>query len=150
MNELTMITPADTPLTMTSLEIAELLGRRHDNVKRTIETLADKGIFQLPQIEEVKNHKGQRVQVYLCDKRTSMIVVAQLSPEFTAALVDYWSAREAEAAKPQPRIDYRDPVHLLGVMGALQEDIKGLEAENARMRPIARSQPRHEAHDFFS
>jgi phage regulator Rha-like protein len=29
-------------------------------------------------------------KVYLCDKRTSMIVVAQLCPEATAKFVDRW------------------------------------------------------------
>ena len=37
---------------MTSIEIAELVGKRHDNVKRTIETLAKNGVIRLPQIED--------------------------------------------------------------------------------------------------
>ena len=32
---------------MTSIEIAELVGKRHDNVKRTIETLAKNGVIRL-------------------------------------------------------------------------------------------------------
>ncbi len=39
-------------LTMSSLEIAELANKRHDNVKRTIETLISKGVITSPQIEE--------------------------------------------------------------------------------------------------
>ncbi|MSJ71699.1 DNA-binding protein [Escherichia coli] len=38
---------------MTSVEIAELVGSRPDSVKRTIETLAKKGIIQFPQTVEV-------------------------------------------------------------------------------------------------
>lgn len=60
------------PLTMSSREIAELLGSRHDNVKRTIETLANRGVMGLPQSEEVVNHLGQRVREYLLDKRSSL------------------------------------------------------------------------------
>jgi phage regulator Rha-like protein len=37
---------------MTSLEIAELVEKRHDNVKRTIETLIVRGVITSPQIEE--------------------------------------------------------------------------------------------------
>lgn len=37
---------------MTSLEIAELVEKRHDNVKRTIETLIMRGVITSPQIEE--------------------------------------------------------------------------------------------------
>lgn len=78
--------------TMSSKQIADVVDKRHDNVKRTIETLAKQGVIQLPQIEEVKNHLGQTVQEYQVNERDSYVVVAQLCPEFTAKLVDYWQA----------------------------------------------------------
>lgn len=40
-------------VTMTSLEISDLTGSRHDNVKRTIERLADRGVIQFPPLEEI-------------------------------------------------------------------------------------------------
>jgi phage regulator Rha-like protein len=86
---------------MSSQEIADLVGKRHDNVKRTIETLVERGTIQLPQFEEVKNHLGQSVTVYQICKRDSFVVVAQLSPEFTAALVDRWQELEGQVAQPQ-------------------------------------------------
>ncbi|WP_299933694.1 Rha family transcriptional regulator [uncultured Pelagimonas sp.] len=93
------------PLTMSSKEIADLLELRHDNVKRTIKTLADKGVFDLPQTEEhqIETGHGRKhtIQVYLCDKRTSMIVVAQLSPEATARIVDRWQELEAALANSE-------------------------------------------------
>jgi phage regulator Rha-like protein len=82
------------PLTMSSQEIAELLNCRHDNVKRTIERLAERNVIQLPPLEEVKNNKGQTVSCYMVNKRDSYVVVAQLSPEFTARLVDRWQELE--------------------------------------------------------
>lgn len=89
-------------LSMTSREIAELVGSRHDSVKRTISTLVSSGIIQLPQTVEVKNHLGQTVQELLFvgeqGKRDSIVVVAQLSPEFTARLVDRWQELEAQQA----------------------------------------------------
>lgn len=87
-------------LTMTSREIAELVESRHDNVKRTIETLAEKGVIPSPQSEE-KATAGRPVVQYLLDKRSSLIVVAQLCPEFTARIVDRWQQLEAERAQPQ-------------------------------------------------
>lgn len=90
----------NTPLTMSSQEIADMVGKRHDNVKRTIETIAAKGVVQLPQIEEVKNHLGQTVEQYLFSgekgKRDSLVVVAQLSPEFTGVIVDRWQELERQ------------------------------------------------------
>ena len=77
-------------LTMSSREIADLVESRHDSVKRTIERLQDKGLIQLTPMVEVKNHLGQVVTEYQLIKRDTYVVVAQLSPEFTARLVDRW------------------------------------------------------------
>lgn len=85
--------------TMSSRAIADVVNKRHDNVKRTIETLSEKGVIQPPQIEEVKNHLGQTVQEYVINERDSYVVVAQLCPEFTAKLVDWW--QETKGMKPQ-------------------------------------------------
>ena len=92
MNALMNTTPpgGGKPATMTSLEIAEVVNSRHDKVKQSIERLADRGAIQLPPLGEVKNHLGQSVSVYTVGERDSYVVVAQLSPEFTARLVDYW------------------------------------------------------------
>ncbi|EOP1327038.1 Rha family transcriptional regulator [Escherichia coli] len=98
---------------MTSIEIAELVGKRHDNVKRTIETLAKGGVVRSPQIEvsERINNLGFKVQHehYLFEgeqgKRDSIIVVAQLCPEFTARLVDRWRELEEQIRKPMSQIE---------------------------------------------
>lgn len=94
-------------LTMTSLEIAELVGSRHDKVKQSIERLANRKdsdgnpapVIQLPPMGEVKNHLGQSVSEYIFTgekgKRDSIVVVARLSPEFTAKLVDRWQELES-------------------------------------------------------
>lgn len=91
MNELINVTSA---LTMSSREIADLVESRHDDVKRSIERLAERSIIQLPPLADVKNHLNQTVSVYLVKKRDSYVVVAQLSPEFTARLVDRWQELE--------------------------------------------------------
>lgn len=89
---------------MSSKEIAELLDARHDNVKRTVERMADRGVFTLPPLEETSFldtlGKTQRGTIYHLDKRSSLIVVAQLSPEFTARVVDRWQELEARVATP--------------------------------------------------
>ncbi|WP_369788344.1 phage antirepressor KilAC domain-containing protein [Rouxiella sp. WC2420] len=86
--------------TMSSLDIADLVESRHDKVKQSIERLAARGTIQLPPMGEVKNHLGQSVSVFLVGKRDSYIVVAQLSPEFTARLVDRWQELEAGSQLP--------------------------------------------------
>lgn len=85
---------------MTSREVADLVNIRHDNVKRTIDRLADQGVIGLPQSEDVLNKVGQSVKQYIFSgekgKRDSLVVVAQLSPEFTGRLVDRWLELEAQ------------------------------------------------------
>lgn len=85
--------------TMSSREIADLVEKRHDNVLRTIENLAARGTITLPQFEEVSSDgPGPRaIGQYRIGKRDSYVVVAQLSPEFTARLVDRWQELEAQA-----------------------------------------------------
>ncbi|HGX2892936.1 TPA: DNA-binding protein [Escherichia coli] len=98
---------------MTSIEIAELVGSRPDSVKRTIETLAKKGIIQFPQTVEIENKQslGPRrfSSAYVFEgergKRDSIIVVAQLCPEFTARLVDRWHELEEQIRKPMSQIE---------------------------------------------
>ncbi|MFJ1253830.1 hypothetical protein [Cupriavidus sp. CuC1] len=58
-------------------------------LKRTIETLAERGVIRLPQIEEVSNpgpFGPKTIAEYRVSKRDSYVIVAQLSPEFTAHL----------------------------------------------------------------
>ncbi|SET74882.1 phage antirepressor KilAC domain-containing protein [Paracoccus homiensis] len=84
-------------LTMSSREIADLVEARHDNVKRTVERLAEKGIVTFTPAEE-KSSGGRPGTVYHVNKRDSFVVVAQLCPEFTARLVDRWQHLEKEKA----------------------------------------------------
>ncbi|HHZ5992610.1 TPA: Rha family transcriptional regulator [Escherichia coli] len=98
---------------MTSIEIAELVGSRPDNVKISIERLAKSGVIQLPalQVFEKINNLGLRrsIEAYVFEgeqgKRDSIIVVAQLSPEFTARLVDRWRELEEQVRQPLTEIE---------------------------------------------
>ena len=116
---MTMLMNATPNQTMTSLEIAELTGKRHDSVKRTIEILSqatDKrpAVIQLPHSVEVKNHLGQSVTHYVFSgeqgKLDSVTITAQLCPELTAAIVKRWQELEAKQATA---FDITNPVHLL-------------------------------------
>lgn len=97
---------SDAALRMTSQEIADLVEKRHDNVKRTIETLANQGVIVRPQIEDEPGNdamgRPRVTQVYVFTgergKRDSIVVVAQLSPKFTARLVDRWQELESGVA----------------------------------------------------
>ena len=79
---------------MTSREISELTDKRHDNVMRTINSLKEKQLIT-PQFEEAPHPLNQVLQKYAqLNKRDSLVLVARLSPEFTAAIVDRWQELE--------------------------------------------------------
>ncbi|EFN2059651.1 DNA-binding protein [Escherichia coli] len=98
---------------MTSLEIAELVGSQHKDVKHSIERLMDKGIIRSAPMAnfEIINNLGlkRNVGAYIFEgeqgKRDSIIVVAQLCPEFTARLVDRWRELEEQIRKPMSEIE---------------------------------------------
>ncbi|MDB0300859.1 hypothetical protein CTZ00_17450 [Acinetobacter baumannii] len=82
---------------MSSQDIAELVQARHDNVKTSIERLIASEVIASPATKEmlsIVNNRQYTQTVYVFEgeqgKRDSTIVVAQLSPQFTAKLVDRW------------------------------------------------------------
>lgn len=92
--------------TMSSREIADLVESRHDDVKRSIERLSTTSfnedgsvkkqavISKPPMADGIKSANGVTEKVYLINKRDSYVIVAQLSPAFTAKLVDRWQELE--------------------------------------------------------
>lgn len=120
---------------MSSREIAELVERRHDSVKRTIERLQEKGLIQLTPMVEVKNHLGQMVSEYRLIKRDTYIVVAQLCPEFTARLVDRWQELENQQ-KPTALLP-QNYLQALEKLVETEREKQALALENQAMRPKA-------------
>lgn len=129
-------------LTMTSRDIAELVESRHDNVRVSIERLAERGVIQFPamQVSEIINNLGlpQKQSVYVFSgeqgKRDSIIVVAQLSPEFTARLVDRWQELEAQLAAPALP-DFSNPAEAARAWAAQYEQRAALAAKVAEDAP---------------
>ena len=123
--------------TMSSREIAILVESRHDSVKRTVSRLIESNIIQPTPLVGVKNEQGQTVSEYQISKRDSYIVVAQLSPQFTARLVDRW--QELEQAN-QPAVPQTYAAALLEA-GRLAQ---ALEETSAK---LIEAQPKVEYHD---
>lgn len=91
-------------ITMGTREIAEMLGKRHADIMRSAERLWESGVIggstPLAHTPYVHEQNRQEYTEYRLNKRDSLILVAQNSPEFTAAIVDRWQELEAQA-KPQ-------------------------------------------------
>lgn len=121
---------ASTELTMSSREIAELVESRHDNVKVTIERLVARGVIASPAMQE-KATAGRPVIEYLVGKRDSYVIVAQLSPEFTARLVDRWQELEERSAGSLPKT-FADALRLAADQ---QERLEAQQRQIEQQRP---------------
>lgn len=111
----TAIVTANNVVKMTSQQIADLVQLRHDNVKRTIETLVNSGVIVQPQIEDgIKSANGIIPKLYVFEgdqgERDTTIIVAQLSPQFLGQVVDQWrflKQQVLEMNKPSYMIEDR-------------------------------------------
>ena len=115
-------------LTMSSREIAELTGKEHKNVIRTVKDLLSAEILDA-QIEPLKfEYRGQWFDYYELNKRDSLVLVARLSPEFTAHIVDRW--QELEKQVKQTNVDLHDPHALRRALLNYTEQVIHLETQN--------------------
>ncbi len=143
-----MSAPALLPIpsqpTMSSRQIADLLGSRHDKVKQSIERLVDRATIVRPPMGDEPSvdtmGRPRTERVYLVGKRDSYVIVAQLSPEFTARLVDRWQELEAAAAPMVPQ-SFADALQLAAdqqrALVAQQAHIAVLEPKAAALDQIA-------------
>jgi phage antirepressor YoqD-like protein len=131
--------------TMSSREIAELLDARHDNVRRTIERLADRSVIVRPPLEDEHEQdamgRSRATSVYRIGKRDSYVIVAQLSPEFTGRLVDRWQELETQQQTIAPILALNDP----GTLRALLLD--NVEERMKLAQELAAAAPKLEAFD---
>lgn len=88
-------------VTMSSREISALVQSKHGDVKRSAERLNAAGLLTAPLAQFDFEHNGNVYQEYRFNKRDSLVLVARLSPEFTAAVVDRWQELENKSAIPQ-------------------------------------------------
>ncbi|EMS1515938.1 Rha family transcriptional regulator [Salmonella enterica] len=96
MNSLTNATEIKT---MSSREIAELTGKRHDNVLADIRKMLAE--IQSPEkLGDYKDSRGRTYQMLLLDKEETLILVSGYSIKMRAAIIRRWQELEAQANKP--------------------------------------------------
>lgn len=92
-NSLTLT--AGNAVTMSSREIAELVGTTHDSVLKTIRSLIDRGVVFGNETPYIHPQNGQSYPEFLLDYRNTMVVVSGYSPEVRARIIDRWQELEA-------------------------------------------------------
>jgi phage regulator Rha-like protein len=91
----------NSPLTMTSREIAEYTGKDHDNVRRDIKNMAEDLSLRFEEKSEASTG-GRPSKVYLLPKRETMILVSGYSMALRAKIADRWQGLEAAQAPAVP------------------------------------------------
>lgn len=123
-------------LTMSSREIAILTQLRHSNVCRTIQDLMEKVVIGgYAQIEYTHPQNGQIYYEYRLNKRDTLVLVARLSPEFTAAVVDRWQELENQQ-KPTTLLP-QNYLEALEKLVETEKERQTLALENQAMKPKA-------------
>ncbi len=116
---------------VSSLQIAELIDKRHDNVKRTVERLVKEGVIQCPPTEDIKNHQNRTMTVYMLNEREAMIVVAQMDAAYTGRLVDAFRDLRDKAMN-QPAV----PATYVAALQAHIDAVRDLEQANTRIEDL--------------
>lgn len=124
--------------TMSSREIADLVGKQHSNIKISADRLSEKGVIGTLAVQEF-THNGNKYTEYLLNKRDSLILVAQNCPEFTARIVDRWQELEAQA-----ETGFKVPTTLSAALRLAADQADTIEAQQAK---LAITTPKAEALD---
>lgn len=126
----------DAPLLMTSREIAELTGKRHDNVRRDINgMLTALALSPLSFEASYRDGTGRSLPMYRLPKRETMILVSGYSVVLRARIVDRW--QELEGAEAKPTLDLENPAALRGLLLGYTEKVLALEGRVATLAPQA-------------
>lgn len=98
MNQIVNINTAST-LTMSSREIAELTGKRHDNICRDVFKMLTGLKSEVSDfLSSYSDPSGRRLPLYNLPKRETLILVSGYSVELRARIIDRWMELEAQVA----------------------------------------------------
>ena len=108
-------------LTMSSLEIAELTGKRHDNVLVDIENMLDEmEVGHLKFQDSYLSKQNKKLKRYNLPKRECLILISGYSVKLRTKIIDRWIELEESNNKQIPRVSALDYVD------RITRDIKGL------------------------
>lgn len=136
---------ANTAVTMTSREIAELTGSSHFNVLTSIRSLVERGVISGNETPYTHPQNGQTYTEFRLTYRDTMVVVSGYSVELRAKIIDRWQELEAQAtAVRDPMEILRDPVAMRTLLLGYTEKVLALEHQVEALAPKAHALDRLE------
>lgn len=127
-----LVNPDQQPATMSSREIAELVGTTHDSVLKTIRRLVSEGVVSENETPYQHPQNGQTYTEFVLGFRDTMVVVSGYSTPVRAKIIDRWQELEAGAA---PTLNLRQPGQMLAVAAQLAEIVQEQQAQLAAQAP---------------
>ncbi len=139
MNLMTL-TPTTNPLTMSTLEIAELTEKEHKNVLADVRKMFDELEISSAEFSaQYKDRTGRTLPMFNLDKELTLTLVAGYNVKLRNAIVKRW--QELEAAKqPQLPTDY---------ITALEHLLEAKKNEQKLLTTITEQKPKVEFVDNF-
>lgn len=116
--------------TMTSKEIADLTGKRHDHILADIRKMLAE-IHSPEKPGQYKDSTGRTLPMLLLDKRETLILVSGYSTELRARIIDRWQELEAQ---PQHQIPQTYAAALLEA-GRLAGELEKAQQQIEQARP---------------
>ena len=124
--------------TMSTREIAELTGKRHDHVMRDVRIMLTElcGEDGIPKFGDTlrNDQNGQLYPIYRLPKRECLILVSGYSIELRARIIDRWMELEARLAPP--KISATDPKQLRAQLRLEMDRADALESENVELKAV--------------
>lgn len=125
---------AQLPLTMSSREIALVVGATHDSVLKTVRQLVERGVVFGNETPYTHSQNQQTYPEYLLDYRNTMVVVSGYSAEVRARIIDRWQALEAQQVPALP--NFADPVAAARAWADAKEGEQRAAAQLAQAAPM--------------
>jgi len=137
--------PTDTNQRMSSLDIAELTGKKHNKVMRDIRSLIDQGAINESSfgLVEYKDAKGESRPMYLLDFKATMTLITGYDAVRRSKVIDRWADLESGAATPVPAglPNFNNPIESARAWA----DVK--EGEQAALKQIEADRPKVEFYE---
>ncbi|ALE02889.1 Anti-repressor protein [Bartonella ancashensis] len=126
--------------TMSSREIADLCGKRHDHVRRDIKQMLEELYPKrdILKFEDIYLDARSRPQhCHHLPKRECLVLVSGYSTALRAKIIDRWQALEAQVEAPC--VDYSSPEAVLGVLTYLKNENERKDNVIAELQPKAKA-----------
>ena len=127
-------------LTMTSREIAELTGKRHDHIIRDIRGMME-DLEDAPELGDVKEDKDNRgyTACFHLNKDLTLTLVAGYNTKMRLAIIKRWQELESQVAKPMTQIEL-----ILATAQVLADVEKRLVATEQQSKQVQGTVAKHE------